>query len=172
MIKAIVYTSKTGTTEWYAERIGTEKNLPVLTLKEAEKKLEKGSGIIYLGCIRADIISGLDKTKALFSPLLIIGVGMTKSGERTREVLKANNLDSSATLFTLQGGYVPSRLKGIEKLILSSVVKQEIKNLERKEKRTKEDEEMLSLLKNGGVIRDQEKLNEIMSALDEMEKRQ
>ena len=66
MIKAIVYTSKTGTTEWYAERIGTEKNLPVLTLKEAEKKLEKGSGIIYLGCIRADIISGLDKAKALF----------------------------------------------------------------------------------------------------------
>ena len=62
MIKAIVYTSKTGTTEWYAERIGTEKNLPVLTLKEAEKKLEKGSGIIYLGCIRADIISGLDKS--------------------------------------------------------------------------------------------------------------
>ena len=48
----------------------------------------------------------------------------------------------------------------------------EIKNLERKEKRTKEDEEMLSLLKNGGVIRDQEKLNEIMSALDEMDKRQ
>ena len=31
---------------------------------------------------------------------------------------------------------------------------------------------MLSLLKNGGVIRDQEKLNEIMSALDEMDKRQ
>lgn len=97
---------------------------------------------------------------------------MTKSGERTKEVLKANNLDSSATLFTLQGGYVPSRLKGIEKLILSLVVKKEIKNLERKEKRTKEDEEMLSLLKNGGVIRDQEKLNEIMSALDEMDKRQ
>ena len=97
---------------------------------------------------------------------------MTKSGERTKEVLKANNLDSSANLFTLQGEYVPSRLKGIEKLILSLVVKKEIKNLERKEKRTKEDEEMLSLLKNGGVIRDQEKLNEIMSALDELDKRQ
>ena len=37
MIKAIVYTSKTGTTEWYAERIGTEKNkldLPVSFLKD------------------------------------------------------------------------------------------------------------------------------------------
>ena len=39
MIKAILYTSQTGTTEWYAKRLGEELKLPVLQLKEGEKEL-------------------------------------------------------------------------------------------------------------------------------------
>ena len=47
MIKAIVYTTTTGTTEWYAKRLGEEIKLPVFTLKEAERELEKGAEIVY-----------------------------------------------------------------------------------------------------------------------------
>ena len=47
MIKAILYTTKTGTTEWYAKRLGEELKLPVLQLKEGEKELRQGTEIIY-----------------------------------------------------------------------------------------------------------------------------
>ena len=47
MIKAILYTSQTGTTEWYAKRLGEELKLPVLQLKEGEKELGQGTEIIY-----------------------------------------------------------------------------------------------------------------------------
>ena len=105
MIKAIVYTSKTGTTEWYAERIGKEKNLPVLTLKEAEKKLEKGSGIIYLGCIRADIISGLDKAKALFSPSVIVGGRHDKKRRKDK-----GSIEGKQPRFLRNAFYPPRRI--------------------------------------------------------------
>ena len=47
MIKAILYTSQTGTTEWYAKRLGEELKLPVLQLKEGEKELGQGKNIYF-----------------------------------------------------------------------------------------------------------------------------
>lgn len=168
MIKAILYTTKTGTTEWYAKRLGEELKLPVLQLKEGEKELRQGTEIIYLGCIRADMVSGLDKAQKLFSPRLIVAVGMTRSGERIEEVRKANNIDPSFPLLTLQGGYYPTRLHGISKLILSMVVKSQIKSLQEKENRTKEDDEMLSMLQNGGEKRDEEGIKKVLTKLKEI----
>lgn len=168
MIKAILYTTKTGTTEWYAKRLGEELKLPVLQLKEGEKELRQGTEIIYLGCIRADMVSGLDKAQKLFSPRLIVAVGMTRSGERIEEVRKANNIDPSFPLLTLQGGYYPTRLHGISKLILSMVVKSQIKSLQEKENRTKEDDEMLSMLQNGGEKRDEEGIKKVVTKLKEI----
>ena len=168
MIKAILYTTKTGTTEWYAKRLGEELKLPVLQLKEGEKELRQGTEIIHLGCIRADMVSGLDKAQKLFSPKLIVAVGMTRSGERIEEVRKANNIDPSFPLLTLQGGYYPTRLHGISKLILSMVVKSQIKSLQEKENRTKEDDEMLSMLQNGGEKRDEKGIKKVLTKLKEM----
>lgn len=168
MIKAILYTTKTGTTEWYAKRLGEELKLPVLQLKEGEKELRQGTEIIYLGCIRADMVSGLDKAQKLFSPRLIVAVGMTRSGERIEEVRKANNIDPSFPLLSLQGGYYPTRLHGISKLILSMVVKSQIKSLQEKENRTKEDDEMLSMLQNGGEKRDEEGIKKVVTKLKEI----
>ena len=168
MIKAILYTTKTGTTEWYAKRLGEELKLPVFTLKEAERELEKGAEIVYLGFIRANMISGLDKAKENYSPGLIVGVGLTESGKNNEEVRKANNIDSSLPLFTLQGGYYPTKLHGISKLILSMVVKSQIKSLQEKENRTKEDDEMLSMLQNGGEKRDEEGIKKVVTKLKEI----
>lgn len=163
MITEIVYTSKTGTTEWYGKKLGEELNLPVFSLQEAKTKVNKGNTIIYLGCIRADNISGLDEAKSLFFPSIIIAVGMTKCGGRIEEVRKANNIDPSIPLFTLQGGYIPSRLHGIEKLILSLIVKSQRKSLEKKDNRTDEEEDMLLLLKNGGSRTNKENLDEVIA---------
>ena len=168
MIKAIVYTTTTGTTEWYAKRLGEERKLPVFTLKEAERELEKGAEIVDLGCIRANMISGLNKAKENYSPGLIVGVGLTESGKNDEEVRKANNIDSSLPLFTLQGGYYPTKLHGISKLILSLVVKSQRKSLEAKEIRTEEEERMLSILRNGGERQDEEGLAKVTMKLKEI----
>ena len=168
MIKAIVYTTTTGTTEWYAKRLGEEIKLPVFTLKEAERELEKGAEIVYLGCIRANMISGLDKAKENYSPDLIAGVGLTESGKNDEEVRKANKIDYSLPLFTLQGGYYPTKLHGISKLILSLVVKSQRKSLEAKEKKTEEEERMFSILRNGGERQDEEGLAKVTMKLKEI----
>ena len=48
-MKAIVYTSKNGHTAEYAEILGRQTGLPVYSLKDAEKQLEAGTSILYLG---------------------------------------------------------------------------------------------------------------------------
>ena len=82
MINAIVYTSSTGTTEWYAKRLGEELKLPVFPLKEAERELAKGAEIVYLGCIRANMISGLDKAKKILLARLDSWCGADRKREK------------------------------------------------------------------------------------------
>ena len=52
-MKAIIYTSNTGSTAEYANLLGKELNLPVFGLKHAKDKVPAGSEIIYLGWIMA-----------------------------------------------------------------------------------------------------------------------
>ncbi len=171
MIKAIVYTSKTGTTEWYAKTLGEELNLPVFTFKEGKISLSKSDEIIYLGCIRADNISLLSEARSIFTTSIVIGVGLTATGGRMEEVRKANSIDVSIPLFTLQGGFIPSRLHGIEKLILSLVVKSQRKNLKKKTNRTKDEEDMLSLLTNGGIRTTKDNLKAVIEECKRMEEK-
>lgn len=52
-MKAIIYTSNTGSTAEYAQLLGNELNLPVHSLQQAKNKVLSGSEIIYLGLIMA-----------------------------------------------------------------------------------------------------------------------
>lgn len=52
-MKAIVYTSNTGSTAEYAQLLGNELNLPEYSFKQAKNKVSCGSEIIYLGRIMA-----------------------------------------------------------------------------------------------------------------------
>ena len=52
-MKAIIYTSNTGSTAEYAQLLGKELNLPVHSLQQAKNKVPAGSEIIYLGWIMA-----------------------------------------------------------------------------------------------------------------------
>lgn len=167
-MKAIVYTSKTGTTEWYAESLGKETSLPVYTLERGKKTLKKEDEVIYLGYIRADNIMGLNDALSSFTPLIIIGVGMTGTGKRVEEVRKANNLPSSTPLFTLQGGYLPSRLKGFEKLLIKMIAKSQRKKLEAKTERNKEEEDTLSLIKNEETRTDMKNLAPVLECYEKL----
>ncbi len=62
-MKAIIYTSNTGSTAEYAQLLGKELNLPVHNLQQAKSMVPAGSEIIYLGWIMAGGIKGYKEVR-------------------------------------------------------------------------------------------------------------
>ena len=52
-MKAIIYTTNTGSTAQYAKMLAEQTGLPAFSMEEAKSKVEAGSEIIYLGWIMA-----------------------------------------------------------------------------------------------------------------------
>ena len=52
-MKAIIYTSNTGSTAEYAQLLGRKLNLSVHSLQQVKNKVPAGGEIIYLGWIMA-----------------------------------------------------------------------------------------------------------------------
>ncbi|MGN1163373.1 MAG: flavodoxin domain-containing protein [Candidatus Ornithospirochaeta sp.] len=170
-MKAIVYTSRTGTTEWYARKLSEKTGLPCFSLKDAKTTLAKGEEIVYLGAVHMGAVMSYKEASESFSVKLAIGVGLEKTGGKIEEVRKATAIVSSVPLFTLQGGYRPSSLKGFEKLIMKMVSKMTIKDLEAKETKSDCDNALLSALKNGGDLMDEDYLKEIVEVIKEGDKK-
>ena len=141
-MKAIVYTSKNGHTAEYAEILGKLTRLPVYSLKDAEKQIENGTPIIYLGWLMASRVKGLNKAKKKFKVSAVCGIGLCDTGTLLQEVQKANVLSEDFPLFTMQGGMDKTKLKGLDKLLINML----IKGLVSKKERTETDERMLNLL--------------------------
>lgn len=57
-MRAIVYTSNTGSTEKYAKMLSHQIVVPAYSMKEAKKMLKPGAEIIYMGWIMAGKIKG------------------------------------------------------------------------------------------------------------------
>lgn len=141
-IKAIVYTTKTGFTEQYAKMLGEKLLLSVYPLKQASKQLSKGDNIIYLGWICAGNIKGFVQAAKRFSVRAVCGVGLCDTGTLTAEVRKATGVPEKIPLFTLQGGFDRSKLKGVDKLMITLLTK----GLASQKQRSDQDERMLELL--------------------------
>lgn len=146
MPTAIVYTSKTGFTRQYAQLLGKRLGLPVYSLVDALYGLDQGSPILYLGWIHASAIRDYRKAAKNFSVCAVCGVGLCDTGTLTDQVRKATAIPASIPLFTLQGGFDRSKLKGLDKLMISMLVK----GLSAQEKRSEQDERMLALLQTDG----------------------
>ena len=141
-MKAIVYTSKYGHTAEYAEILGKLTGLPVYSLKDAEKDLENGTSIIYLGWLMASRVQGLKKAAKKFKLSAVCGVGLSDTGALIQEVRKANTLPEDFPLFTMQGGMDKDKLKGFDKLLINMLTK----GLASQKERSETDERMLYLL--------------------------
>lgn len=146
MPTAIVYTSKTGFTRQYAQLLGKRLGLPVYSLEDALYGMDQGSPILYLGWIHASAIRDYRKAAKNFSVCAVCGVGLCDTGTLTDRVRKATAIPASIPLFTLQGGFDRSKLKGLDKLMISMLVK----GLSAQEKRSEQDERMLALLQTDG----------------------
>ncbi len=139
---AIVYTSGTGHTRQYALLFGERIGLPVYSLDEANSQLSGGSPVIYLGWIHASHVKGYSKAAKRFSLRTVCGVGLCDTGTLISEVQKATSIPEDIPLFTLQGGIDRSRLKWMDKLMISMLAK----GLTAQKQRSAQDERMLELL--------------------------
>ena len=68
-MKAVVYTSQTGFTAWYARLLAEKAGLPAIPLERAARELGRQDGVVFLGWLCAGRISGLKKARRSFSPL-------------------------------------------------------------------------------------------------------
>ena len=117
MIQAIVYISNTGSTEQYAKLLGQETGLPVYSLTDAKQALKSDTRILYLGWIMADVIQGYADAAKRYRIPMVCAVGMEPAGKE-QTLREKNGIPQDAALYPLQGGYLPDRLRGVQKLMM------------------------------------------------------
>ena len=159
---AIVYTSKAGHTKRYAEMLGQITGKPVLTREDALSSLPAGSRIVYMGWLHASHIKGYPQAAERFQIPIVCGVGLCDTGTLLDEVRKATPIPDDVRLFTLQGSIDRSRLKGLDKLLISMLTK----GLESKKDRSEQDERMLELLKSDADLVRSANLKELLTVLE------
>ena len=155
---AIVYTSNTGHTRKYALLLGEQIGLPLFSLDEAKSQLSGGSPVIYLGWLHASHIKGYSGAAKRFDICAVCGVGLCDTGTMTSEVRTATSIPENIPLFTLQGGLERSKLKGMDKLMISMLTK----GLASQKQRSAQDDRMLELLNRDGSYVSPEKLSEFL----------
>ena len=161
-MKAIVYTSNTGSTACYAKMLSQKIAIPVYSMEEAVKKVESGSEILYLGWIMAGKIKGYEKAAKKYKIKAVCGVGMGQSGTQLTELREKNKIPETTQLFTLQGNFDMKKLRGAYKMMMSIMVKTAGKALANKQDRTPEEDDMLDMIINGKKRVTGENLNEVL----------
>lgn len=143
----ILYFSQNGTTKRYAELLSEATGLPCTG---APAEIPFGERVILFGRVTAGKIQGYRYAFRHYDLQAVIAVGLAPTGAQERELRKSNNLRDTTKLFTLQGGYYPDQLQGMEKRIMKLVTGHLIKTLQRKKDLTDADRDLLELLQKGG----------------------
>lgn len=160
--QAIIYTSRTGFTEQYARMLGSRLGLPVYSMESGAGSLPQGIPVIYLGWVHASHVKGFSKAKKRFAICAVCAVGLCDTGTMLAEVRKATAIPSEIPLFTLQGGFDRSRLKGINKLMIDML----IKGLSSQNQRSAQEERMLYLLQKDANYVCEEHLEGVLNWYD------
>ena len=149
-MRAIIYTSNTGSTAEYAKLLGKECNLPVFPLQQAKARISADTEIIYLGWIMASGIKGYKDAAKRYKVCAVCGVGMGQTGTQLKEVREKNAIPQNIPLFTLQGNFDVKKLHGVYHFMMNIMVKTAGKALAEKTDRTPEEDDMLDMMVNGG----------------------
>lgn len=149
-IEAIVYTSNTGNTEKYARMVSARTGLPAYSAQEAGTALRQGATVLYMGWIRASVIVGYQEAAARYAVACVCAVGMGETGGQVRELRKKNKLSDTLPLFTLQGGLLFQKLRGMNAFMINFSRKKAAKILKAEKKRTEAQNAMLIMLTRGG----------------------
>ena len=95
-----------------------------------------------MGWIHVSHVKGYSDAAKHFSVCAVCGVGLCDTGTMVSEIRKATSIPENIPLFTLQGGFDRSKLKGMDKLMISMLTK----GLSAQKQRSAQDERMLELL--------------------------
>lgn len=87
-MNAIIYTTNTCSTEYYAKLLPQKTGLPAYCLAEAKKEVFVGAEVIYLGWIMAGSIKGYANVAKRYQVRAVCGVGMGQTGTQTDSVRK------------------------------------------------------------------------------------
>lgn len=112
-MNAIIYTTNTCSTEYYAKLLAQKTGLPAYCLAEAKKEVFVGAEVIYLGWITAGSIKGYANVAKRYQVRAVCGVGMGQTGTQTDRVRKNSAIPANIPLFTLQGNFNVKKLHGI-----------------------------------------------------------
>lgn len=102
-MKAIIYTTNTGSTAQYAKMLAEQTGVPAFSMEEAKSKVEAGSEIIYLGWIMAAQVKGYKVAAKKYKIKAVCAVGMERTGTRTEQIREKTSVPVAIPLFTLQG---------------------------------------------------------------------
>ena len=147
-MKAIVYTSNTGSTARYAAILGQETGLPVYSMDEAKRAVPAGAEVLYLGWLMASGIKGYAKAAKRYHVRAVCAVGMGSTGSQLELVREKNAVPAEVPLFTLQGNLDASKLRGVYQLMISIMMKSAGKGLSEKPDRTPEEDDLLDAIQN------------------------
>lgn len=161
-MKAIIYTTNTGSAEQYAKMLAEETELSVFSMEEAKSEVEEGSEIIYLGWIMAAQVKGYKTAAKKYKIRAVCAVGMEKTGTRTEEIREKTCVPAEVPLFTVQGNFNVKKLHGLYRLMMSMMVKMVTKQLGAKTDRTQRENEMLEIMLHSGENVRKENLAEVL----------
>lgn len=162
-MKAIIYTTNTGSTAQYAKMLAEQTGLPAFSMEEAKSKVEAESEIIYLGWIMAAKVKGYKAAAKKYKIRAVCAVGMERTGTRTEQIREKTSVPVEIPLFTLQGNFDVKKLRGIYRLMMNLMVKMVTKKLGAKTDRTQQENEMLEIMLHGGEKVCAENLGEVIS---------
>lgn len=169
-MRAIVYTSNTGSTERYAKMLSHQIVVPAYSMKETDKMLKPGAEIIYMGWIMAGKIKGYTEAARKYNIQAVCGVGMGQTGTQLAKVRTENKVPQEIPLFTLQGTFDIKKLHGVYKMMMNVMVKTAGKALADKSDRTPEEDNMLDMMLNGSEHVKAENLKYIIDWYDTAER--
>ena len=162
-MKAIVYTTNTGSTEHYAKLLAQETGFPAYSLTEAKKVIPNESEIIYLGWITAGSVKGYAEAAKRYRVRAVCGVGMGQTGTQTDSVRKKSGISVDIPLFTLQGNFDVKKLHGVYRPMMEIMVKTVGKAFAEKKDRTPAEDDMLDMMLHGGERVKAENLSAVLN---------
>jgi hypothetical protein len=158
-VSAVLYTSNTGFTKEYAEILSEKISLPVYPL--GKEKIPRKSEIIYLGWVAAGSVKGYDKAYSRYTVKAVCGVCMGFTGSQTEDIRKKDRIPEDIPVFTVQGGFDPSKLHGYYKFVMKPVLKKMVLQLESIENKTPEEELALEMVTVGKNLVDEKNLAQL-----------
>lgn len=163
MIKAIVYTSQTGYTAAYAALLADKTGVKAVSLEEAVSAVPEQSEILYLGWLMAGKVQGYDKARKIYRVSALCGVGMGRTGTQLDDIRRQNGVPEAMPVFSLQGGFDRTRLRGLYRFMMTVMAKTAGRSLANKVGRTPEEDDMLDLMTNGGSRVSEDNLTAVLA---------